>query len=96
MKSTALALSIGVRGLEFRAGSAPPPRVADRLNLVVPNHEEAPVGWFSFEVQRPGSQAFARRAVTIAEGNLSRAARLLGINRASIYRWQERRAPRRA
>jgi DNA-binding NtrC family response regulator len=36
------------------------------------------------------------RAVTIAEGNLSRAARLLGINRASLYRWQERRAPRRA
>lgn len=32
------------------------------------------------------------RAVTIAEGNLSRAARLLGISRASLYRWQDRRA----
>ncbi len=32
------------------------------------------------------------RAVTVAEGNLSRAARLLGINRASLYRWQDRRA----
>jgi DNA-binding NtrC family response regulator len=32
------------------------------------------------------------RAIAVAEGNLSRAARLLGINRASLYRWQERRA----
>ncbi len=32
------------------------------------------------------------RAVAVAEGNLSRAARLLGINRASLYRWQDRRA----
>jgi DNA-binding NtrC family response regulator len=32
------------------------------------------------------------RALTVAEGNMSRAARLLGINRASLYRWQERRA----
>lgn len=31
------------------------------------------------------------RAVAVAEGNLSRAARLLGINRASLYRWQDRR-----
>jgi DNA-binding NtrC family response regulator len=32
------------------------------------------------------------RAIAVAEGNLSRAARLLGINRASLYRWQARRA----
>jgi DNA-binding NtrC family response regulator/CHASE1-domain containing sensor protein len=32
------------------------------------------------------------RALAVAEGNMSRAARLLGINRASLYRWQERRA----
>lgn len=32
------------------------------------------------------------RAIAVAEGNMSRAARLLGINRASLYRWQERRA----
>jgi DNA-binding NtrC family response regulator len=32
------------------------------------------------------------RAIAVAEGNLSRAARLLGINRASLYRWQDRRA----
>jgi DNA-binding NtrC family response regulator len=31
------------------------------------------------------------RALAVAEGNMSRAARLLGINRASLYRWQERR-----
>lgn len=31
------------------------------------------------------------RAIAVAEGNLSQAARLLGINRASLYRWQERR-----
>jgi len=32
------------------------------------------------------------RAIAVAEGNMSRAARLLGINRASLYRWQDRRA----
>ncbi len=32
------------------------------------------------------------RAIAVAEGNLSLAARLLGINRASLYRWQDRRA----
>lgn len=32
------------------------------------------------------------RAIAVAEGNMSQAARLLGINRASLYRWQERRA----
>lgn len=32
------------------------------------------------------------RAIAVAEGNLSQAARLLGINRASLYRWQERKA----
>jgi DNA-binding protein Fis len=31
------------------------------------------------------------RAITVAAGNLSLAARLLGINRASLYRWQQRR-----
>ncbi len=32
------------------------------------------------------------RALAVAEGNMSQAARLLGINRASLYRWQSRRA----
>ena len=32
------------------------------------------------------------RAIAVAEGNMSQAARLLGVNRASLYRWQERRA----
>lgn len=32
------------------------------------------------------------RALAVAEGNMSQAARLLGINRASLYRWQDRRA----
>jgi DNA-binding NtrC family response regulator/CHASE1-domain containing sensor protein len=32
------------------------------------------------------------RAIAVAEGNMSKAARLLGINRASLYRWQDRRA----
>ncbi len=32
------------------------------------------------------------RALAVAEGNMSHAARLLGINRASLYRWQDRRA----
>jgi DNA-binding NtrC family response regulator len=31
------------------------------------------------------------RAISVAGGNLSMAARLLGINRASLYRWQSRR-----
>jgi DNA-binding protein Fis len=30
------------------------------------------------------------RAIAVAEGNLSKAARLLGVNRASLYRWQEK------
>lgn len=30
------------------------------------------------------------RAIAVAEGNLSQAARLLGINRASLYRWQQK------
>ncbi len=32
------------------------------------------------------------RAIRVAGGNLSMAARLLGINRASLYRWQSRRS----
>lgn len=32
------------------------------------------------------------RAISVAGGNLSMAARLLGINRASLYRWQSRRS----
>ena len=31
-------------------------------------------------------------AISIADGNLSAAARLLGVNRALLYRWQERKA----
>ncbi len=34
------------------------------------------------------------RAIAVAEGNLSKAARLLGVNRASLYRWQEKAAAR--
>lgn len=30
------------------------------------------------------------RAIAVAQGNLSQAARLLGINRASLYRWQQK------
>ncbi|MCX6936900.1 MAG: sigma 54-interacting transcriptional regulator [Verrucomicrobia bacterium] len=30
------------------------------------------------------------RAIAVSEGNLSRAARLLGVNRTSLYRWQEK------
>ncbi|MCU0792805.1 MAG: sigma 54-interacting transcriptional regulator [Opitutaceae bacterium] len=33
------------------------------------------------------------RAIAVAGGNLSKAARLLGINRASIYRWKEKPRP---
>ena len=30
------------------------------------------------------------RAIAVSEGNLSQAARLLGVNRTSLYRWQEK------
>ncbi len=35
-------------------------------------------------------QILVSRALAIAGGNLSQAARLLGVNRASLYRWQDK------
>ena len=63
-------------GVQPDAGASPSaPRGTDELPLNLAEAEDKLIA----------------RAITVAGGNLSMAARLLGINRASLYRWQTRR-----
>jgi len=54
----------------------------------LPKRAEAPV---PLNLKKNEDQAI-QRAIEAAGGNLSAAARLLGVNRSRIYRWQERRS----
>ncbi|HXA80139.1 MAG TPA: sigma-54 dependent transcriptional regulator [Opitutaceae bacterium] len=60
-------------------------------NLAVRSEEDAsdPVRDLPFRLDE-AETCLIKRAITAAGGNLSAAARLLGVNRARLYRWQER------
>lgn len=71
----------GAPGGEGLAGEGGGERTAGRMFLA-----DLPLNLAEAE------QMLVARAVAVAEGNLSKAARLLGVNRASLYRWQEKTA----